>query len=108
MGKIRVGTASWTDKTLLESGWYPETSTRPRRSGWPTTPSSSRWSRSTPPTTPRRAEQTAALWAERTPEGFTFNIKAFSLLTGHPTKVSVDLQGPAAGDRQEATSTRTT
>ena len=60
----------------------------PRRSGWPTTPGSSRWSRSTPPTTAPPAEQTAQLWAERTPAGFTFNIKAFSLLTGHPTKVS--------------------
>jgi uncharacterized protein YecE (DUF72 family) len=34
------------------------------------------------------AEQTTRLWAERTPAGFTFNIKAFSLLTGHPTRVS--------------------
>jgi len=24
MGEIRVGTASWTDKTLLASGWYPK------------------------------------------------------------------------------------
>ena len=24
MGRILVGTASWTDKTLLESGWYPQ------------------------------------------------------------------------------------
>jgi len=23
MGEILTGTASWTDKTLLESGWYP-------------------------------------------------------------------------------------
>ena len=23
MGQIRVGTASWTDRTLIESGWYP-------------------------------------------------------------------------------------
>src|SRR4029450_1076486 len=34
------------------------------------------------------AEATAALWAQRTPSDFVFNIKAFSLLTGHPTKVS--------------------
>jgi uncharacterized protein YecE (DUF72 family) len=34
------------------------------------------------------AEQTSSLWARRTPPGFVFNIKAFSLLTGHPTKVS--------------------
>ena len=24
MGAIRVGTASWTDRTLLASGWYPD------------------------------------------------------------------------------------
>ena len=24
MGRILVGTASWTDKTLLASGWYPD------------------------------------------------------------------------------------
>jgi uncharacterized protein YecE (DUF72 family) len=34
------------------------------------------------------AEQTAALWAERTPATFTFNIKAFSLFTQHPTRVA--------------------
>jgi uncharacterized protein YecE (DUF72 family) len=27
----------------------------------------------------------SALWAERTPDGFTFNVKAFRLLTGHQT-----------------------
>src|SRR6059058_3218623 len=29
------------------------------------------------------AEQTAALWAARTPAAFTFNVKAFSLFTHH-------------------------
>ena len=33
------------------------------------------------------AERTAVAWAERTPEGFTFNVKAFSLFTQHPTPV---------------------
>jgi len=33
------------------------------------------------------AEQTARAWADRTPTGFTFNIKAFSLFTQHPTPV---------------------
>jgi len=23
MGQVRVGTASWTDRTLIASGWYP-------------------------------------------------------------------------------------
>jgi uncharacterized protein YecE (DUF72 family) len=30
------------------------------------------------------SEQNARLWAERTPPGFVFNIKAFGLLTQHP------------------------
>jgi uncharacterized protein YecE (DUF72 family) len=34
------------------------------------------------------AEQTAAAWAARTPAGFTFNVKAFSLFTQHPTRVA--------------------
>ena len=33
------------------------------------------------------SEQTVRSWAERTPDGFTFNIKAFSLFTQHPTRV---------------------
>ena len=34
------------------------------------------------------AEQTAVAWAARTPAAFTFNIKAFSLFTQHPTRVA--------------------
>ena len=87
MGDIKVGTASWTDKTLLASGWYPESaSTAEKRLAYyaekfPLVEVDSTYY--SPP-----AEQTAALWVARTPPGFTFNIKAFSLLTGHPTKVS--------------------
>jgi uncharacterized protein YecE (DUF72 family) len=29
--RIRVGTASWTDKTLLASGWYPESAGTPEK-----------------------------------------------------------------------------
>jgi uncharacterized protein YecE (DUF72 family) len=32
------------------------------------------------------AEAQARLWAQRTPEGFRFDVKAYSLLTGHPTR----------------------
>lgn len=87
MGEIQVGTASWTDKTLLASGWYPESAnTAEKRLAYyarkfPLVEVDSTYY--APP-----AEQTAALWAARTPAGFTFNIKAFSLLTGHPTKLS--------------------
>jgi uncharacterized protein YecE (DUF72 family) len=87
MGKIEVGTASWTDKTLLESGWYPPTADNPEKRlayyarQFPLVEVDSTYYG--PPN-----EQTTKLWAERTPAHFTFNIKAFSLLTGHPTKVS--------------------
>lgn len=86
-GEIRVGTASWTDKTLLASGWYPDDAKDPAKrlgyyaSRFPMVEVDATYY--SPP-----AEQTAALWAERTPADFLFNIKAFSLLTGHPTKVS--------------------
>ena len=87
MGEIEVGTASWTDKTLIASGWYPESASNPeKRLGYyarqfPVVEVDSTYYG--PP-----AEQTTRLWAERTPKDFTFNIKAFSMLTGHPTKVS--------------------
>jgi uncharacterized protein YecE (DUF72 family) len=32
------------------------------------------------------SEQQAQVWAERTPDDFRFNVKAYSLLTGHPTR----------------------
>jgi len=87
MGAIEVGTASWTDKTLLESGWYPKSAdTAEKRLAYyakqfPVVEVDSTYYG--PP-----AEQTTRLWAQRTPDGFSFNIKAFSMLTGHPTKVS--------------------
>ncbi|MFG2000990.1 DUF72 domain-containing protein [Spirillospora sp. NPDC048911] len=95
MGQILVGTASWTDKTLLESGWYPPTAKsaedrlRFYATQFPLVEVDATYY--APP-----AEQTACLWRDRTPDGFTFNVKAFSLLTQHPTKVNAlykDLRG---------------
>ncbi|MCA1823760.1 MAG: DUF72 domain-containing protein, partial [Frankia sp.] len=76
---------SWTDKSLLESGWYPKgVNTAAERLSFyaehfPLVEVDSTYY--FPP-----SEQNAALWAARTPERFTFNIKAYSLLTQHPTK----------------------
>ena len=87
MGQIRVGTASWTDRTLIESGWYPpEADTPEKRLRF--------YARQFPLVEVDAtyyalpAEQTAAAWAARTPAGFTFNVKAFSLFTQHPTRVA--------------------
>ena len=52
------------------------------------------------------SEKNSVLWIERTPPDFTFNIKAYSLLTNHPTKpdsLYKDLAGavpPEAEKRQ--------
>lgn len=87
MGEIKVGTASWTDKTLLASGWYPESVDTPEKRlayyarQFPLVEVDATYY--SPP-----SERTTQLWAHRTPAEFTFNIKAFSLLTGHPTRPS--------------------
>ena len=86
MGQVRVGTASWTDRTLIESGWYPPEANNPEKR-------LRYYARQFPLVEVDAtyyalpAEQTARAWAERTPPGFTFNIKAFSLFTQHPTPV---------------------
>jgi uncharacterized protein YecE (DUF72 family) len=85
VGQILVGTASWTDKTLLESGWYPpeagsaEERLRYYAEQFPLVEVDSTYY--TPPN-----ERNSELWVARTPAYFRFNVKAFSLLTQHPTQ----------------------
>ncbi|MGH8729550.1 MAG: DUF72 domain-containing protein [Burkholderiales bacterium] len=81
---IAVGTASWTDKTLIASGWYPRELKRAedRLKHYAANFSlvevdGTYYALPTP--------QVSQLWAERTPHGFTFNIKAYRLFTGHQT-----------------------
>src|SRR5207302_4429832 len=82
---ILTGSCSWTDRTLIESDWYPqrtmssEDRLRYYAQQFPLTEIDSTYY--APP-----AEQQARLWAERTPKGFRFDVKAYSLLTGHPTR----------------------
>src|ERR1700676_989981 len=85
MSKILVGTPSWTDKSLIASGrFYPPKCNTPEErlrfyaSQFPLVEVDSSYYAM--PTA-----QVAQLWAERTPPGFTFNIKAFRLFTGHQT-----------------------
>jgi uncharacterized protein YecE (DUF72 family) len=85
MGEILIGTASWTDKSLLKSGWYPkdassaESRLRFYASQFPLVEVDSSYYF-------LPSDKNSRLWAERSPAGFTFNVKAFSLLTQHPTK----------------------
>jgi uncharacterized protein YecE (DUF72 family) len=86
-GQVRVGTASWTDRTLLESGWYPpEADTLEKRLRYYARQFGLVEVDATYYALP--AGPTAAAWAARTPAGFIFNIKAFSLFTQHPTRVA--------------------
>ena len=87
MSGILVGTSAWTDKTLLQTDWYPkeaksaEERLRYYASQFPITEVDSSYY--FPP-----SEKNSELWVERTPKDFTFNVKAFSLLTQHPTKAA--------------------
>ena len=85
-GQILIGTSSWTDPTLVKEGhWYPpEAKSAKARlefyaSRFPLVEVDSTYY--FPP-----SEKNSVLWIERTPVDFTFNIKAYSLLTNHPTR----------------------
>jgi uncharacterized protein YecE (DUF72 family) len=85
-GRLLVGTCSWTDRTLVqESNFYPKRSMRAEErlryyaSIFPLVEVDASYY--FPPT-----EEMAGLWVERTPAGFTMSVKAYSLLTGHPTR----------------------
>ena len=86
MGRVLIGTASWTDPSLIKAGtFYPpeandaESRLRHYAQHFPLVEVDSSYYA-------LPSERTAALWAKRTPESFTFDVKAFSLFTNHPTK----------------------
>ena len=86
MSRILIGTASWTDRTLIKDGHFypPEAKTAEARlryyaEQFPIVEVDSTYY--FPP-----SEKNSVLWIERTPKDFTFNVKAYSLLTNHPTR----------------------
>src|SRR3954453_1624885 len=102
--RVLVGTCSWTDRTLVnKSDWYPKRSmTGAGRlafsaSQFPVVEADSTYY--SPPT-----PEMSASWVERTPEAFTMNVKAYSLLTGHPTfpqSLWPDLQSEVATEHRD-------
>jgi uncharacterized protein YecE (DUF72 family) len=85
MGQILVGTTSWAEKTLIESGrFYPPDATsaearlRYYATQFPVVEVDSTYYG-------LPSERNALLWAERTPPGFIFHVKAFRLFTLHQT-----------------------
>ena len=102
--RVLVGTCSWTDATLVkETDWYPKrTMTAAERlafyaSRFPVVEVDSTYY--FPPT-----PELSGSWAQRTPDGFTMNVKAWSLLTGHPTfphSLWPDLQGEVPPEHRD-------
>lgn len=86
--RILTGTASWTDPTLLACGrFYPREarSAEARLRFY-----ASRFSMAEIDSSfyAMPSPENAYLWANRTPQDFVFNIKAFRLFTGHWTPMS--------------------
>ncbi len=86
---ILVGTASWTDKSLIAcGGFYPkgcssaEGRLRYYASQFPMVEVDSSYYAMPAPSVAR-------LWVERTPPEFVFNIKAFRIFTAHQTSPTV-------------------
>jgi uncharacterized protein YecE (DUF72 family) len=84
-GDVRVGTCGWTDPTLIKAKtFYPEGANtaearlRHYASQFPIVEVDATYY-----ALPRQEQ--AGLWVERTPPDFLFNVKAYSLLTQHPT-----------------------
>ena len=87
MARIRVGISSWTEPTLLKSGWYPpEANTAEERLRYYASRFPIAEIDSTFYAIPNA--KTAQLWVERTPKDFVFNAKAYALLTQHPAPPS--------------------
>jgi uncharacterized protein YecE (DUF72 family) len=95
MGSIRVGISSWADPALIEGGaFYPKKSM--------TADARLRFYASVFDVVEVNASYYAipdvrhvVRWAERTPPGFIFHVKAYSLLTGHdprPRSLPADVQ----------------
>jgi uncharacterized protein YecE (DUF72 family) len=83
---VRVGTASWTDPEFIKAGWYPpevkgnaEGQLRYYAARFPMVEVNSTFY-----ALPR--VETTASWAERTPPGFRFHVKAHQVISGHPSE----------------------
>lgn len=83
--RIDLGVAGWTDPSILAPGvFYPRECTTPEQR---LRYYASRYSMVEVDATyyALPARSTCAAWVARTPDDFTFDVKAHALMTGHPT-----------------------
>jgi uncharacterized protein YecE (DUF72 family) len=86
--KFLVGTASWTERTLVESDTFypPSIKTAEERLRFYADHFKTVEVDSTYYALP--SERNAKLWVERTPNDFIFNVKAFAMLTQHAAETN--------------------
>lgn len=85
---VKCGIAGWVDRSLIESGrFYPKGvgSSEERLQYYASQFGLVEVDSTFHGMPPRRSVER---WAERTPAGFTFDVKAFALFTQHPTKLN--------------------
>ena len=86
-GRILVGSCSWADKTLIDSGWYPPSAKSPAErlrfyaEQFAIVEADSPYYAIPLP-------QVAESWVERTPPDFVFDVKSYALFTGHGAQVA--------------------
>jgi uncharacterized protein YecE (DUF72 family) len=88
MARIRVGTCSWTDPTLLSSGRFYPDSARSAEARLQYYASQFNIVEADSSYYALPNERNSYLWAERTPDDFIFDFKAFRIFTQHPTPVN--------------------
>jgi uncharacterized protein YecE (DUF72 family) len=105
VGNVYYGTSSWTDPTLLKSkDFYPPDAKKPEErlrfysEHFPLVEVDATFYA-------LPSERNAGLWAERTPEKFVFNVKAFGLMTQHAVAVK-SLPEPIRGMLPEETAAK--
>jgi uncharacterized protein YecE (DUF72 family) len=84
-GTIKTGICSWTEKTLLESGWYPPEANKDADSRLRYYAERFSLVENDATFYALPAARQAELWAARTPDDFTMNVKAYAPLTTHHT-----------------------
>ena len=88
MARIRVGTASWTDPTLIKSGRFYPASVRSAQERLRFYASQFDLVEVDSSYYALPNERNGYLWAERTPDDFVFNFKVFRIFTQHPTPLN--------------------
>jgi uncharacterized protein YecE (DUF72 family) len=88
MARIRVGTCSWTDPTLVSSRRFYPDSARSAEARLQYYASQFNIVEVDSSYYAMPNERNGYLWAERTPDDFIFDFKAFRVFTQHPTPVN--------------------